>query len=247
MSMARSLPVKTWKSGRTASRSASRSHSSCRLSDECLAPMHCGISSSAAVRVEREDAAVGHEHRAELEADEPVERRADAPSSASTHPSSSSALSPCDGKITGVPPRAAIASAAAQVARRGRTGRPASSATNAPATKSPPVHAAGEVEHALRVVGRRGAARSRCPCSPPGVRPAATVRATCASTAAQSIAPSAVNGSSTADMPVMVRPGRSGRRSSHPVRSGLDVVRFRRCGHVVPSVDCKRLQVRPLC
>ena len=108
MSMARSLPVKTWKSGRTASRSASRSHSSCRLSDECFAPMHCGMLHQAAVRVEADDAAVRHEHRAELEADEPVERARRAARARRPTPASVSALSPCDGKITGVPPRAAI-------------------------------------------------------------------------------------------------------------------------------------------
>ena len=41
MSMARSLPVKTRKSGRVASRSASRCHSRSRRSEECFAPRHC--------------------------------------------------------------------------------------------------------------------------------------------------------------------------------------------------------------
>ena len=40
-----------------------------------------------------------------------------------------------------------------------------------------------------------------------GVRPASTVRAMWASAADQSISPSGVKGSSTADIPVMVRPG----------------------------------------
>ena len=40
-----------------------------------------------------------------------------------------------------------------------------------------------------------------------GTSPASTVRATWASTAGQSIAPSAVYGTRTADMPVIVRPG----------------------------------------
>ena len=75
--------------------------------------MHCGIAEQAAVGVERDDAAVGHEHRAQLEADEPVDLGADGRQRAPTQPSSSSALSPCDGNTTGVPPRSAIAAAAA--------------------------------------------------------------------------------------------------------------------------------------
>ena len=45
MSMAKSLPVKTIEVGSHLAAHASRCHSSWRLSDECLAPMHCGRAS----------------------------------------------------------------------------------------------------------------------------------------------------------------------------------------------------------
>ena len=98
-----------------------------------------------------------------------------APSAASapTHPSSSSALSPCDGKTTGVPPRAVDRAAAADVrvevegvaaARPRRTRRRRSRPPVTSAVRSSTVLLVGVVEQ-LHVAGvhvhRRGRARRR--------------------------------------------------------------------------------------
>ena len=57
MSIARSLPVSSRKSGRCASRIASRSHSWARSSDECLSPIDARDRQHAPEHVEREDPA----------------------------------------------------------------------------------------------------------------------------------------------------------------------------------------------
>ena len=72
MSMARSLPVSTWNPG--APRPAGEALPLERAAQRrVLRPDALRDLEQAAVGVEREDAAVGHEHRAELEADEAVD------------------------------------------------------------------------------------------------------------------------------------------------------------------------------
>src|SRR6476661_3422792 len=68
-----------------------------------------------------------------------------------------------------------------------------------------------------------------------GVRPASRVRATWASTFAQSIAPSAVEGRSTADIPVIARPGRNRGVTSSP--TPVILARLRRYRAVVSGDD----------
>src|SRR4051812_47420625 len=207
MSMARSFPVKTWKSGRVASRSTSRSHSCCRLSELCFAPTHCGSS----IRPRYASRSTIRPYGTNIApSSNPMKRssRAATAAWASTHAGSSSALRPFDGNSTGVPPRDAIAPHSTRYASRSNRA-PASSATNAPATKSPPVTRAARSSTRSRSAGSRS-------CTYPvsmftaGVSPAPCVRATCASKLAQSMSPSTVYGSRTADIPVIARPGRIG-------------------------------------
>ncbi len=250
MSIARSLPVNTRKSGRTRSRSASRSHSSCRLSEECLAPMHEWIPIMASYAPSDGIRPYGTNI---APSSKPMNRSTRSPiaASAATHPSSSSVLSPYDGKITGVPPADAIASHAAKWPSRSKTA-PGSSGTYAPATKSLPATTAVRAS-----TSRFWSSVSSCtyPVSmlTAGVRPASTVRLMCASVASQSISPSAVNGSNTADNPVIVRRGRmrpafTTRRNDEgcdgPARSCEPRRHRRRCAQPVRGDTSRRARCR---
>src|SRR5687767_7400371 len=70
-----------------------------------------------------------------------------------------------------------------------------------------------------------------------GVRPAAAVRATCASTAAQSISPATVYGTSTAERPSIRRQGRMRRTTSSVVPGPILRVWRRRRGGATTHVE----------